>query len=46
MYASLNITFTFMEKANCQIDASHLHLSLLLGCKAGPTGTSKLTIMA
>jgi len=23
MYASLNITFTFMEKANCQIDASH-----------------------
>jgi len=23
MYASLNITFTFMEKANCPIDASH-----------------------
>jgi len=41
MYASLNFTFTFMEKANCPNDASHM--SLLLGNKAGPTGTNKLT---
>jgi len=30
MYATLHITFTFMEKANCPNDASHM--SILLQC--------------
>jgi len=35
MYASLNITFTFMEKANCLTDASHYTWAYCLVTKLG-----------
>jgi len=35
MYASMNITSTFMEKANCQIDASHCIWAYCLVTKLG-----------
>jgi len=35
MYASLNITFTFMEKANRLIDASHCTWAYCLVTKLG-----------